>query len=75
MTRFKILSINKLGQATEMDDLGRSWHSILEALEDLVNNEGWQVSFTLTWPDSTDLYLTRKVWVARPTNPNIVIKE
>jgi len=75
MTLFKILSISKLGQATEMDHLGRSWNSILEALQDLVNNEGWQVSFTLTWPDSIDLYLTHEAWVPRPTDPTIVIKE
>lgn len=57
MTKFKILSIDRLGQATETDDLGRTWPTVLEAVSELCNEEGWRPSFVLEWPNTTDLYL------------------
>lgn len=75
MTQFKILSINKMGQVEEMDDLGRGWNSVLEALQEIVGEEGWEVVTTLYFDDSTDLYLKKATFDFRTPHPTLIDQE
>ncbi len=76
MIRFKILSINTMGQVSENDDLNRAWDSLPDALDELCNYEGWRPSFTISFGTTTDLYLIQNFETdGRNKAPRIVYEE